>query len=85
MKITVEINTDNQAFETCDPAFYRIDREEMKYAIEQVGKAVDELIATNWDYPNGIRDSNGNWVGYVKIESEKLLGSGRAEILEEEE
>ena len=85
MKITVVINTDNQAFDTCHPAFYRIDREEMKYAIEQVGKAVDELIVTNWDYPCQILDSNGNTVGYVEIESEKLLGNGRADILEEEE
>jgi len=72
VKIFININTDNQAFDTGDPAFGKINRGEIKNAMEQVKESVDQLLKTNWDYPNTIRDSNGNIVGTIQIHSKKI-------------
>ena len=71
MKITIKFNTDNQAFEGND-SFEKINIKEVQNVIDQVKREVTSLIQTNYDYSNRINDSNGNMVGYLKIESKKL-------------
>ncbi len=71
MKITIKFNTDNQAFEGSSE-FEKINIKEVQNVIDQVKREVTSLIQTNYDYSNRINDSNGNMVGYLKIESKKL-------------
>lgn len=71
MKITINFNTDNQAFEGSSE-FEKINLEEVQNVVDQAKRSVTRLIESNWDYSNTVRDTNGNIVGYLKIESEKI-------------
>lgn len=71
MKITIDFNTDNQAFESND-SFEKINIKEVQNVVDQVKREVTSLIQSNYDYSTRINDSNGNMVGYLKIESKKL-------------
>ncbi len=71
MKITIEFNTDNQAFESND-SFEKINIKEVQNVVDQVKREVTSLIQSGWDYSNRINDSNGNMIGSLKIKSEKL-------------
>tara|TARA_B110000285_G_C15129571_1_gene622614 strand:+ start:2573 stop:2794 length:222 start_codon:yes stop_codon:yes gene_type:complete len=71
MKITIKFNTDNEAFEGSSE-FEKINIEEVQNVIDQAKRSVTRLIESNWDYSKVIRDTNGNMVGYLKIESKKL-------------
>jgi hypothetical protein len=71
MKITINFNTDNQAFESND-SFEKINIKEVQNVVDQAKREVTSLIQSGWDYNVRINDSNGNAVGYLKIESEKL-------------
>ena len=71
MKITINFNTDNQAFESND-SFEKINIKEVQNVVDQVKREVTSLIQSNYDYSTRINDSNGNMVGYLKIESKKL-------------
>jgi len=71
MKITINFNTDNQAFESND-SFEKINIKEVQNVVDQVKREVTSLIQTNFDYSNRINDSNGNMIGSLKIKSEKI-------------
>lgn len=71
MKITIDFNTDNQAFES-NNSFEKINIKEVQNVVDQVKREVTSLIQSNYDYSTRINDSNGNMVGYLKIESKKL-------------
>ena len=71
MKITIDFNTDNQAFESND-SFEKINIKEVQSVMDQVKREVTYLIQTNFDYTTRINDSNGNMIGHLKIESEKI-------------
>jgi len=71
MKITIDFNTDNQAFESND-SFEKINIKEVQTVVDQVKREVTSLIQSNYDYNPRINDSNGNMIGYLKIESEKI-------------
>jgi len=71
MKITIDFNTDNEAFESND-SFEKINIKEVQNVVDQVKREVTSLIQSNYDYSTRINDSNGNMVGYLKIESKKL-------------
>ena len=71
MKITIDFNTDNQAFESND-SFEKINIKEVQNVVDQVKREVTSLIQTNFDYSNRINDSNGNMIGSLKIKSEKI-------------
>ena len=71
MKITINFNTDNQAFESND-SFEKINIKEVQNVVDQVKREVTSLIQTNFDYSNRINDSNGNMIGHLKIKSEKI-------------
>ena len=71
MKITIDFNTDNQAFESKD-SFEKINIKEVQSVVDQAKREVTSLIQSGWDYSTRINDSNGNMIGSLKIESEKL-------------
>lgn len=71
MKITIDFNTDNQAFESND-SFEKINIKEVQSVVDQAKREVTSLIQSGWDYSTRINDSNGNMIGSLKIESEKL-------------
>ena len=71
MKITINFNTDNEAFESND-SFEKINIKEVQNVVDQAKREVTSLIQSNWDYNRRINDSNGNAVGYLKIKSKKL-------------
>ena len=71
MKITLEFNTDNSAFDT-DNSFHKMNIKEVQKIIDHVKREVTSLIDTNYDYSNRINDSNGNMIGILKIKSNKI-------------
>ncbi len=71
MKITIDFNTDNQAFESND-SFEKINIKEVQNVVDQVKREVTSLIQSNYDYSTRINDSNGNMIGSLKIKSEKI-------------
>ena len=71
MKITLEFNTDNSAFDT-DNSFHKMNIKEVQKIIDHVKREVTSLIDTNYDYSNRINDSNGNMIGSLKIKSNKI-------------
>ena len=71
MKITLEFNTDNDAFYS-NETDSKINPHEVCKVLEQTKRQVTQLIETNWDYNKGIIDSNGNYVGTILIKSEKI-------------
>ena len=71
MKITIDFNTDNTAFDGSSE-FEKINIEEVQKVVDQAKRSVTRLIKSNWDYNKVIRDTDGIMVGYLKIESKKL-------------
>lgn len=71
MKITLEFNTDNDAFYS-NETDSRINPHEVNKVLEQAKRQVNTLIETNYDYNRGVRDRNGNYVGTITIQSEKI-------------
>ena len=71
MKITLEFNTDNSAFDT-DDSFHKMNIKEVQKIMDHVKQEVTSLIDTNYDYSNRINDSNGSMIGYLKIKSDKI-------------
>lgn len=71
MKITLEFNTDNDAFDT-DNSFHKMNIKEVQKIMDHVKREVTSLIDTNYDYSNRINDSNGNMIGSLKIKSNKI-------------
>jgi len=71
MKITLEFNTDNSAFNTED-SFHKMNIKEVQKIMDHVKREVISLIDTNYDYSNRINDSNGNMIGSLKIKSNKI-------------
>lgn len=71
MKITLEFNTDNSAFDT-DNSFHKMNIKEVQKIMDHVKREVTSLIDTNYDYSNRINDSNGNMIGSLKIKSNKI-------------
>ena len=71
MKITIDFNTDNQAFESND-SFEKINIKEVQNVVDQAKREVTSLIQSNYDYSTRINDSNGNMIGHLKIKSEKI-------------
>tara|TARA_R100001443_G_scaffold84785_2_gene91433 strand:+ start:65 stop:286 length:222 start_codon:yes stop_codon:yes gene_type:complete len=71
MKITLEFNTDNSAFDTED-SFHKMNIKEVQKIMDHVKREVISLIDTNYDYSNRINDSNGNMIGSLKIKSNKI-------------
>ena len=71
MKITLEFNTDNSAFDT-DNSFHKMNIKEVQKIIDHVKREVTSLIDTNYDYSNRINDSSGNMIGSLKIKSNKI-------------
>ena len=71
MKITIDFNTDNQAFESND-SFEKINIKEVQNVVDQAKREVTSLIQSNYDYSTRINDSNGNTIGSLKIKSKKI-------------
>ena len=71
MKITLEFNTDNSAFDT-DNSFHKMNIKEVQNILDHVKREVISLIDTNYDYSNRINDSQGNMIGSLKIKSNKI-------------
>jgi|TARA_Y100000289_G_C3866838_1_gene121412 hypothetical protein len=71
MRITLEFNTDNSAFDT-DNSFHKMNIKEVQNILDHVKREVTSLIDTNYDYSNRINDSNGNMIGSLKIKSNKI-------------
>jgi hypothetical protein len=71
MRITLEFNTDNSAFDT-DNSFHKMNIKEVQKIMDHVKREVTSLIDTNYDYSNRINDSNGNMIGSLKIKSNKI-------------
>ena len=71
MRITLEFNTDNSAFDTED-SFHKMNIKEVQKIMDHVKREVTSLIDTNYDYSNRINDSEGNMIGSLKIKSNKI-------------
>tara|TARA_R100000234_G_scaffold91533_1_gene59677 strand:+ start:340 stop:561 length:222 start_codon:yes stop_codon:yes gene_type:complete len=71
MRITLEFNTDNDAFYS-NETDSKINPHEVNKVLEQAKRQATQLIETNWDYNKGIMDHNGNYVGTITIHSEKI-------------
>ena len=73
MKITIKLNTDNDAFNTPNQN-YKINPKTMLDAMEQVKNSVMELVNTEWEYTNRVLDNKGNYLGSIEIKCNKILG-----------
>jgi len=73
MKITIKLNTDNDAFNTPNQN-YKINPSEIMRCMDKAKDSVMELVNTEWNYTNRILDTNGNYVGSIEIKCNKILG-----------
>ena len=73
MKITIAFNTNLEVFDVDQDSYEKINIKEVQGIINHVKNEVTSLIQSNYDYNVRLNDSNGNPVGYLKIESKKIL------------